>query len=976
MTHLSFLKKALKPHTLWLILLCIALLACACNKQNLSAQSAVEANEPSSEAKAIELPLCTQWPPKEFCLIPKELLADIKAQSAINSDNVMHVTPLMVAADADAVQALIDAGADVHAYANNNSVLMHALALTKLTQKDDGRVQILLEAGAQIKDDAKTKRDIEKTGKPFPFTVAINYGFMGYTPLMMAWTLDQTKALVEHGADVNEGSLTGMTPLILALGNHQLDIAKYLIEHGADVNAQTRDGLTPLSVAPDAESVKLLIAHGADVHAVPQDGLFLTNVNAGKMRALIDAGFDIHTRYFNSSPLILAKDTETAKLLIDAGLDVNEAANDHIRAIGLPLYEMFAFEGLSPQGLTPLDKAVAMDNVELAEFYFRSGAKIEKTRFENELILVASPKMKDILLKNGIDVNAKGQDGNTPLARVDNLEDAKYLLKVGAKIDKTQYYPNLWRIADVELAKLLIEQRCDINDAKINQNNDLPWFDSDAQPPIMLTNDPEVIKLLLREGADIHIINQQGQSVLMRADALHSDYMNELAKLGILREVSEAEIGYTKIAENSETAIKAREAKKRSVERNREVIRILVEAGADVNVAAYDGTTALTYTDDLESIKFLLAAGANPNGGKAHKPPKAPQWNEEEIDGSNNNDRPDETLPQMLPIIQAVTNVEALKLLIDAGADVHAQSRDGFTALSAVFFNQFAGLNMNMEQKRAAARMLVEAGADINQITDIKNHGDFRRESVLCFCVSQDDIESVKLALELGANVKQLCRNEPMLMQSKSTEMTKLLLEAGADPNAAEEFAFGAKYPVINYIASRNPQDLKLLLEAGADPNAEDDSGKTPLYMILTDLFMPVESRREFAQMLIQAGSDINHKTTRTVFGNNNEPKIVHETALSSTVERVAWQSKDVQSSCSECVKKCDDRWKVQECKDECQSTCEREQGYLAITLDTLKLIIELGADVHVLCEDNKKLTDWTDNAEAIQILRDAGVKC
>ncbi|WP_243518789.1 MULTISPECIES: ankyrin repeat domain-containing protein, partial [unclassified Candidatus Cardinium] len=89
--------------------------------------------------------------------------------------------------------------------------------------------------------------------------------------------------LVEHGADINEGSdrllpginlFRGMdftgTPLHKAAFNRSLPTVKCLVEHGADVNAKNFDGDTPLHMAACfgcMEIIQYLVEHGADIHA-------------------------------------------------------------------------------------------------------------------------------------------------------------------------------------------------------------------------------------------------------------------------------------------------------------------------------------------------------------------------------------------------------------------------------------------------------------------------------------------------------------------------------------------------------------------------------------------------------------------------------------------------------------------------------------------------------------------------------------
>ena len=201
-------------------------------------------------------------------------------------------------------------------------------------------------------------------------------------------------------------------------------------------------------------------------------------------------------------------------------------------------------------------------------------------------------------------------------------------------------------------------------------------------------------------------------------------------------------------------------------------------------------------------------------------------------------------------------------------------------------------------------------------------------------------MEAVKLALELGADVNQSCNKlqESILTQSDNPEIVKLLLAAGADPNGGN-----SSYKPIQKLA-KNPESLRLILAAGADPETKGYQDETVLYKILTDSSGDLSKRRECAQILIQAGANINHKATRRSPRTEQFPegKVVLESVLEFLV----------------------------------RMTSDGNESWGKDYIDSLKLALELGANVNVLCEDNKKLSDQTQNQEVIDILKAAGIQC
>ncbi|CAK9034684.1 unnamed protein product [Durusdinium trenchii] len=111
-----------------------------------------------------------------------------------------------------------------------------------------------------------------------------------------------------------------------------------------------------------------------------------------------------------------------------------------------------------------------------------------------------------------------------------------------------------------------------------------------------------------------------------------------------------------------------------------EVVRLLLEAGADQNAARQDGATALgatAFNGHLEVARVLLEAGADPNAA-----------------------RQDGTTALMVAALNG--HLEVVRVLLEAGADQNATTQDGATAL------MFAAHKGHLE----VVRLLLEAGAD------------------------------------------------------------------------------------------------------------------------------------------------------------------------------------------------------------------------------------------------------------------------
>ncbi len=118
------------------------------------------------------------------------------------------------------------------------------------------------------------------TFSPDGFTVLGLAAFFGHAALV--------DLLLANGAQVNVSSRNPLKvmPLHSSVAARQLGISRALLEHGANVNAAQQDDYTPLHEAAgngDIKMIELLFAHGADTTAQLTNGLtpFDTAMKAG-----------------------------------------------------------------------------------------------------------------------------------------------------------------------------------------------------------------------------------------------------------------------------------------------------------------------------------------------------------------------------------------------------------------------------------------------------------------------------------------------------------------------------------------------------------------------------------------------------------------------------------------------------------------------------------------------------------------------
>jgi ankyrin repeat protein len=157
----------------------------------------------------------------------------------------------------------------------------------------------------------------------------------------------------------------------------------------------------------------------------------------------------------------------------------------------------------------------------------------------------------------------------------------------------------------------------------------------------------------------------------------------------------------------------------------REVVTALLRRKADVNAAQGDGTTALhwaAFHDDVEMVKALLAAGANPKAATR--------------EGA------------ITPLFMACTNGSAavIEALLKAGADAGEKNANGTTALMT------AASSGSVE----ALRVLLDRGADIQAKESA--HG----QTALMFAAALDRTAAVKFLLSRGAQPNVASTSRPV----------------------------------------------------------------------------------------------------------------------------------------------------------------------------------------------------------------------
>jgi len=320
----------------------------------------------------------------------------------------------------------------------------------------------------------------------------------GATPLQLA-SVNGNAAMIEvllkAGVDANTPlSKYNDTALMLAARTGKPEAIRVLLEHGADVNARENWGGTTAVMWAASEKhpaiVEMLAAHSADLNARSKivqppkrrgDGNMMGYAPrelkpSEKPESLVD-GRDLNllTASGGLTPLMFAVregDMDSAKILVNAGANLNAAAGDLSTALGLAIQNGF---------------------YELASFLIDKGADVNQSD-----VLQCSPLF--------LAVHVRNQDtsvGIPWIVTADALPLIKKLLDKGADPNHRVKFTPPFR--------------------KNNASSGSPWLDYEGATPFLraaAAGDMAGMRLLLQYGADPNIPTTHGVTPLGAASGI------------------------------------------------------------------------------------------------------------------------------------------------------------------------------------------------------------------------------------------------------------------------------------------------------------------------------------------------------------------------------------------------------------------------------------------------------------------------
>jgi uncharacterized protein len=258
------------------------------------------------------------------------------------------------------------------------------------------------------------------------------------------------RMLLARGANPNLARLDGETPLMLATRLGQIEIMKTLLDRGADVNAREKKfGQTALMwAAGHSAATRLLLDHGADIHAVSKTWKITATIYTPTTSTIGKTGipwnndgtWSAHQGGQNALLFdVQQHDLESARMLLDAGIDVNIRSSDGTTPLIAALYKWdpLGKEFVGGTGAPAASGSSARfgSDVQMAGFLLDRGAKVQVADSAGYTPLHGAALAVAVLTTGGRDRSAYGNGRATKNKQSAADQDPAYAARLKATLD-------------------------------------------------------------------------------------------------------------------------------------------------------------------------------------------------------------------------------------------------------------------------------------------------------------------------------------------------------------------------------------------------------------------------------------------------------------------------------------------------------------------------------------------------------------
>ncbi|CAH0395611.1 unnamed protein product [Bemisia tabaci] len=583
--------------------------------------------------------------------------------------------------------------------------------------------------------------------------------------------------LISQKIGINKQDSYGNTALFYAASSGKCNVIEVLLKNKAAVNIANYNGETPVQAALESgceDCVRILIAKSDLNDSSPE--LFLIQAIAGNkshiLRYCLENNFQKHSSILkNGLALCLAvgtKNKESIELLIKHGADVNAIldTNTPILPVVQNLMSKFGVDvNTILGGSMPLISAVRINQIDIVKLLLDLGADVNAQKGEplHRAVLLGRKDIIKVLLDRGARTYFK-------------YEKNKTLLHVAAEK------------GDENTVKMLINKKAPIK--VVTDDNLTPLFSASRN------GHEDVVKLLIAKQADVNFASNYGTPLDAALESGHFKVVEILLEHG-------AEFGSEDNRNKTpfEIAIKCGNFERAKT--------LLQQNDIEINVENSDGETLLHTASEegnVEVVKFLVDNGADVNARNhkaAHMAAGETMKNISEFLLAFSGVKLPKSGPdQLTPLHYAAVcgNLEVVDYLIGHGADVNCEATT--TGSRPIHLAAASG-------RKEIVEALIINGAIYNPV-------DFLGKTPLEITAFQDTQILLKSIENLFVSVR---KNN--VVQVKKLIRNKVVVNARCSNYSTP----------LHYAAWKGYTDvIECLLENGADPNSVNDKGFTPLH--------------------------------------------------------------------------------------------------------------------------------------------------